>query len=110
MERATALLYRTAAIVEGVTWAGLLVGMLFKYVIDGNELGVRIFGMLHGVAFIAYVPITLWTALRFRWSLGVTALGILAAFPPFGTVLFDRWAVRTGRLAMPREAPVPAER
>ena len=110
MERAISVLYRTAAIVEAVTWAGLLIGMLFKYVIDGNELGVRVFGMLHGVAFIAYVPITLLAALRFRWSAGVTALGVLAAFPPLCTVVFDRWAARTGRLAVPRETPIPAER
>src|SRR5690606_29246032 len=68
MERAISVLYRTAAIVEAVTWAGLLVGMLFKYVIDGNDLGVRVFGRLHGAAFVAYVPITLLAALRFRWS------------------------------------------
>lgn len=109
MERAISVLYRTAAIAEAVTWAGLLVGMLFKYVIDGNDLGVRVFGRLHGAAFVAYVPITLLAALRFRWSPGVTALGVLAAFPPLCTVFFDRWAARTGRLAPPREAPIAVE-
>ena len=42
MERPVAVLYRVVAIIEAITWAGLLVGMLFKYVIDGSELGVRI--------------------------------------------------------------------
>lgn len=98
MDRTIRLLYRGAAIIEAITWLGLLVGMLFKYGIDGNELGVRVFGMAHGVAFIAYVPITLVAAHRFRWGLVVTALGVLAAFPPFGTLAFDLWAERTGRL------------
>ena len=98
MERTIRLLYRSAAIIEAITWLGLLIGMLFKYVIDGNQLGVRVFGMAHGVAFLAYVPITLIAASRFRWGFGVTALGVLAAFPPFGTLAFDLWAERTGRL------------
>lgn len=108
MERPVAVLYRVVAIIEAITWAGLLVGMLFKYVIDGNELGVRIFGMAHGVAFLAYVPLTLIAAQRFRWGAGVTAVGLLAAFPPLCTVLFEQWASRTGRLSAPRDLS-PAE-
>lgn len=101
MGRFTAILFRVVAIVEAITWVGLLVGMLFKYVISGEELGVRIFGALHGAAFLAYVPATLVAASRFRWSLGVTALGVLAAFPPLGTLFFEQWVARTVRLAAP---------
>lgn len=105
MDRAVAVSFRAVALVEALTWVGLLVGMFFKYVIDGSQLGVRIFGALHGAAFLAYVPLTLLAARRFRWPLAITALGIFAAFPPLCTVLFERWVARSGRLAAPREAP-----
>lgn len=100
-----AFAFRAIAVIEALTWVGLLIGMLFKYVINGDPLGVRIFGALHGAAFLAYVPVTLAAATRFRWSLGVTALGVAAAFPPLGTLLFDAWIARTGRLSPPEAAP-----
>ena len=103
MDRTIARLFRAVAIIEAITWAGLLVGMLFKYVITGDQLLVRVFGSLHGAAFLAYVPITLVAASRFRWRLGVTALGVAAAFPPLGTLFFELWVARTGRLAAPRD-------
>ncbi|MFK7986752.1 MAG: DUF3817 domain-containing protein [Sandaracinaceae bacterium] len=97
--------FRAIALLEAFTWAGLLVGMLFKYVLGGDTLGVRIFGPLHGAAFVAYIPVTLLCAWRCRWSLGATALGVLAAFPPMGTLLFERWVLRTGRLSPPTTEP-----
>lgn len=89
-------LYRTIAVFEALTWAGLLVGMTFKYLINGNQLGVRIFGSLHGVAFIAYVAMTFAAARTFRWSPKLVALGLGASIPPFTTLLFDRWVEGIG--------------
>ena len=48
------LLFRRVAIAEAITWALLLTGMFLKYVTETTELGVRVFGMVHGVVFIAY--------------------------------------------------------
>lgn len=96
--------FRAIALLEAFTWAGLLVGMLFKYALGGDTLGVRIFGPLHGAAFVAYIPVTLLCAWRYRWGLGATALGVLAAFPPLGTLLFERWILRTARLR-PKTGP-----
>lgn len=89
-------LYRIVAIIEALTWAGLLVGMAFKYLINGNQLGVRIFGSLHGAAFITYVGMTFIAARAFRWSPKVIVLGLSASIPPFTTLLFDRWVERIG--------------
>jgi integral membrane protein len=91
-------LFRRVAIAEAVTWALLLTGMAFKYS-DVTDLGVRVFGMVHGVVFIAYVLTTLLVAVDQRWSTGRTLLGLAAAVPPFCTVLFDRYAERRGALA-----------
>lgn len=93
------LLFRRVAIAEAVTWALLLSGMFLKYVTETTELGVRIFGMVHGVVFGAYCLTTVLVAVDQRWSAGRTLLGLAASVPPFFTVLFDRYAERRGALA-----------
>ena len=88
----------TTATVEALTWAGLLVGMILKRVLEVTEVGVQVFGPLHGVAFIAY---SITAALAWRaqgWNTATGSLALLASLPPFGTVIFHRWAGRTGRL------------
>jgi RND superfamily putative drug exporter len=90
------------AVIEAFTWAGLLVGMYLKHVAGVTELGVRVFGSLHGAAFIAYVVITLLTARAQRWSVfWTTALALLSAVPPFMTAVFERVARRRGLLDAP---------
>ena len=91
-------LFRRVAIAEAVTWALLLTGMFLKYVTETTELGVRVFGMAHGVVFIAYLLATLLVAVDQRWSRGRVVVGLLAAVPPFVTVLFDRYAEKRGVL------------
>ena len=90
--------FRLVATAEAVTWALLLTGMVFKYA-DVTELGVRVFGMVHGVVFVAYCLTTVLVAVDQRWSPGRLLLGLAAAVPPFFTVLFDRYAERRGALA-----------
>ena len=94
-----ASLFRRVAIAEAVTWALLLTGMFLKYVTDTTELGVRIFGMAHGVVFIAYCLTTVVVAVDQRWSRGRLLAGLAASVPPFVTIAFDRYAERRGMLA-----------
>lgn len=108
MDRALPLVYRVVATFEAFTWAGLLVGMAFKYLGNGNETGVHVFGPLHGGAFVAYVVTTLVVAVRYRWSMRTTFVGLVAAVPPFCTLVFDRWAERRGYLAPTRATRTPA--
>ena len=91
-------LFRGVAVAEAVTWALLLVGMFLKYVTGTTELGVRVFGMVHGIVFVAYCVTTVLVAVDQRWSLRRTALGLAAAVPPFCTVWFDRYAESRGLL------------
>lgn len=97
--------FRVVAVAEAVSWAGLLAGMALKYGGPGTELGVQVFGPLHGALFLVYVAVAFisWPALR--WSTPVGVVALLAAVPPFGTVVFERWATRTGRLGAPAPAP-----
>jgi len=90
-----------SATVEAITWAGLLVGMILKRVLEVTEVGVQLFGPLHGMAFIVYAvtAVLAWRALG--WNAATGSLALLASLPPFGTVVFHRWAQQTGRLVQP---------
>lgn len=110
-------LFRTVAVAEAVTWSLLLGGMFLKYVTETTEWGVRIGGMLHGIVFIAYCLTTAVVAVDARWTLRRTAIGLLAAIPPFFTVWFDvamerrqalgdRWRLASVRPRTPLERPV----
>ena len=105
-------LFRTVATAEAITWALLLLGMLLKYGTETTELGVRIFGMLHGVVFIAYCLSTVVVAVDRRWTPARTLLGLASAVPPFMTIWFDRHVERRGGLAdswrLVSEAPARA--
>ncbi len=102
-ERVTRL-FVVAAIAEAISWAALLAGMAVKYGPPGNELGVQIFGPIHGGLFVAYGLLVLAVARLRRWSLPATGVALLCAVPPFATLVFERWARRRGLLA---DAPVP---
>lgn len=91
-------LYRAVATAEAITWALLLTGMFLKYVTRTTELGVQVFGMVHGVVFIAYCLTTVLLWLDQRWPLGRLVLGLAAAVPPFATIPFERYAERQGLL------------
>lgn len=90
--------FRLAAVLEALSWAGLLIGMFFKYVVVENEIGVKIFGPIHGAVFVAYLLATVTAYRPLRWSIPTTLLALVASIPPFFSVLFERWASRTGRL------------
>ena len=94
-------LFVVVAVVEAITWTGLLVGMFLKYVTETTEAGVWLFGRLHGAAFVAYVVVTLVAAWRLRWSWLVTLVALAVSIPPLGTLVFEIWARRTGRLEGP---------
>jgi integral membrane protein len=94
-----ATVFRAVAIAEAISWTGLLIGMLFKYALSENEIGVKIFGPVHGTVFIAYVITVFAVRKPLRWTLPVTLAALAASIPPLFTWLFERWAQRTNRLS-----------
>ena len=90
--------FERAAVAETVTWLALIVGMAVKYLGSGNETGVQVFGLVHGVMALVYAAVTLWAARTLRWGSRTLLLGLLASVPPLGTLWFEAWAERTGRL------------
>jgi len=91
-------LFAIAAFAEGLTWAGLLTGMLLKYGTQTTDLGVWLFGRLHGAAFLFYLAITLVSAVRLRWPWWAWIVAVLAAVPPLVTVPLEMWFRRIGLL------------
>jgi integral membrane protein len=92
-------LFRACAIAEACSWVGLLIGMLFKYVVVFDDIGVKIFGPIHGVLFVAYVVVAVVAARTLRWDARTLVLALVASIPPLATLWFERWAERTGRLS-----------
>jgi integral membrane protein len=104
--RTVATAFRVVAVAEALSWVGLLLGMYVKYVPETTELGVKIFGPVHGGIFVAYVVVALLTARVLRWSPGTTLLALVASVPPLASIWFERRATATGRL--PRAETLPA--
>ncbi len=99
-------LFAAAAVFEGLTWTGLLLGMVLKYGTQTTELGVWLFGRLHGAAFLLYLAASLLAALRLRWPWWAWALSLLAALPPLVTVPLELWFRRIGLLGAPGQRAV----
>lgn len=106
MRETVTRLFVVAAIAEAVSWAALLTGMAVKYGPPGNELGVQIFGPIHGALFVAYGLLVLAVARTRRWSLLATGVALACAVPPFATLAFERWARHRSMLHDP--SPTPA--
>ena len=102
--RTVALAFRAVAVAEAQSRHGLLAGMYVKYVPETSELGVQVFGPVHGAVFVAYVLAALVAARVLGWSRWTTLLALAASVPPLATVVFERWAGRTGRMQAPARA------
>lgn len=94
--------FRAIAFFEAFTWAGLLAGMYLKYVSQSTDVGVWLFGRLHGAAFLAYLVMTFIAWGRLRWPLWAMLLALLAAIPPLLTVPAEILLRRKGLLSAPR--------
>ncbi|MFC4004729.1 DUF3817 domain-containing protein [Prauserella oleivorans] len=104
MSNKAAVLFRVVAIAEAFSWAGLLIGMFLKYVVELGEGGVPVLGMVHGVMFVLYVVVTLVAARPLGWKAGTVITALLASIPPLFTWWFEAWALRRGKLDGPERA------
>lgn len=102
-------IFSFVALAEAFTWAGLIVGMILKYVVQSTEWGVWLFGRLHGAAFLIYVVVTVIAAIRLRWRWWATLVALAAAFPPLTTLPVEIWFRRRGWLgARPDKSAAPS--
>ncbi|MFB9068834.1 DUF3817 domain-containing protein [Pseudofulvimonas gallinarii] len=94
-------IFSAVALIEAITWAGLLVGLYLKYGSGTTDLGVQIFGWLHGGAFLLYLATAFIAGARLRWPMWALLLAVLAAIPPLLTLPLDYGFRRCGLLSGP---------
>ena len=104
--RTVATAFRVVAVAEACSWIGLLAGMFVKWILRASEVGVQIFGPIHGGIFLAYVAVAVVASRVLRWSPRTTVLALICSVPPLATVWFERLATRNDRL--PRQQAVAA--
>lgn len=92
------LLFRTFAIAEVFTWAGLITAMILRGVGVTDAL-MPIAGGLHGFVFLCYCVSTVFVWVNQKWSFGRGALGVALAIVPFATLPFEIVTDRKGLLA-----------
>ncbi|MFQ6330207.1 MULTISPECIES: DUF3817 domain-containing protein [unclassified Nocardia] len=97
--------FRFIAVLEAISWAFLIVGMVFKRLPEPVLWPVKVFGMTHGIIFVLFVIATIVAARELGWTVKTTVLALLSSIPPFCTMLFEVWAVRTGQLGELSNAP-----
>jgi integral membrane protein len=94
--------FRLIAFAEAVSWAGLLLGMYFKYVgSPRTEVGVKVFGPIHGGIFVAFVVAALLVGIAFKWGAVTWSMALLGSIVPLGSVIFLMGADLTGRMRAP---------
>ena len=101
MSTKAALIFRIVAIAEAFSWAGLLIAMFFKHVIELGEGGVPTMGMVHGILFIGYLVTSLVVFRALEWRVKTLVLALVSGVLPFISAVFETWALRTGKLDGP---------
>jgi integral membrane protein len=92
----TSVSFELLAFVEGVSLLALLaIAMPLKY-FAGLPLAVRVVGLVHGLAFLAYAGNLVDALASGKWSRRTVLLGLLAGFLPAGTFVFVRRLRRLG--------------
>ncbi|MFE3454066.1 DUF3817 domain-containing protein [Nonomuraea sp. NPDC059194] len=97
-------LFRAVAIAEAFSWVGLLAGMYVKYIAQASEIGVKVFGPIHGGLFLLYVAAVLLVARERGWSRATVVVGLVCAVPPLATIWFERRQMRRERRRPPQAA------
>lgn len=71
-----------------------VVGLPYKYLLDGDAAWYALGWMLHGWAYIAYVAVALDLVFRLRWDLLRALAVVLAGTIPFMSFVAERKVAR----------------
>lgn len=96
---AASLAFKITSFAEALSWIGLLIGMFFKWIVQSGDVGVRVFGPIHGTIFVLYVISLIWVSVARKWPAKEALLGLVSSVPPLMTLWFERRAARRGLLA-----------
>ena len=89
------MLFKVAAIAEAVGWTILIIGIVVeRYVLPGNQISVPLAGSIHGTIFMVYLVAVLVLSPSLSWRPTRIAAALICSVPPYGTLVFEQWAVR----------------
>ena len=105
--------YRVMAYVTGVVLATMtVVGLPYKYLLDGHAAWYSIGWIGHGWLYIIYVITAVDLSFRVRYSLGRTLLIMLAGTIPFASFFAEHYVTKDVRARLagagPQPTPAPA--
>ncbi|HWI05427.1 MAG TPA: DUF3817 domain-containing protein [Acidimicrobiales bacterium] len=78
--------FRIVALLEAVSYLGLLAATIFHRVLDGSDAGISVLGPIHGILFLAYVLLALLIREEQAWSVGQLILVLVLSAVPFGAL------------------------
>ena len=84
--------FKFVTISEGFSYLFLLINMIFvkpNNIVLYKSLLFPI-GMAHGVLFIAYIILALYTKFQLNWTFKDLLIVLVASFIPFGTFYIDK--------------------
>lgn len=92
--------FHTVAIIEAITWAGLLYAMYMRHIagVPEAEDPVPFWGMVHGMMFVIFCAVVTVAWFTFRWRPREWAVAIGMSVPPLMTIPLEIWYSRTGKL------------
>ncbi len=83
-------LFRTVAIVEGISTIFLFcVAMPYRH-FTGYKPIVSLTGQIHGVLFIAYMVLLYFVYQEYKLSVKQVIMSLIASVPPFGTFIAEK--------------------
>ena len=83
------IIYRLTAFLEGVSYILLLfIAVPIKYLLN-EALYVKIFGIPHGILFIAYILFSIIAKIKYNWNFKKFLVISIASLVPFGTFYID---------------------
>ena len=85
--------FRSVALVEAVSYLLLLCAVFVKRVIEGPDI-VPVLGPIHGIAFLAYLLVTLLVREEQGWTPWQTVVVLAASAVPFGGFIVNQRMVR----------------
>ena len=91
-------LYGILAVAETVTWTLLILGMILKYLVGAGDWPVRVFGLIHGIVFVAYAFAAILVGVNQYWKLRQIVGAVATAIVPYATIPFERRLERRGML------------
>ena len=87
--------FRIVSILEGLSYIILLfIAVPIKYLGD-DESYVKMFGMPHGLLFVAYIVLAFLIKDSLKWDMKTLLIVLAASIIPFGTFYIDKKYLRS---------------